>query len=373
MPRVVFVSGHYYESKRRAGFHWLAHAYWKAGWEVLFITTSISWLSRFRGDPRFKCPAMAERGRLKTVTDRLTSYVWFTPWHPAHLRLALANAFVSPLYRRYGALPLGPAADYVREADLVIMESTPGLMLFDQLKALAPSAYFIYRVSDDIRLLRIHPVVHAFEKCVGSRFDMVSSPCAHTHGKFAHLPNAFMHPHGINTEAFAEKHPNPYPDGTINLVFVGNSHFDYDFLDRASRQYPEVSFHIIGPIPNLPHRENIITYGEIPFAQTVPYIQHAHAGLAIRSYGIGAESLGESLKVLQYTHCHLPYIAPEFMRSNRSNVFCYHPGDDASIREAVQDALRFDRDTACWQHVYSWDELAELLARGVVGRKGPSA
>jgi len=32
MKRVVLVSGHYFESRRRAGFHWLAEAYWRAGW-----------------------------------------------------------------------------------------------------------------------------------------------------------------------------------------------------------------------------------------------------------------------------------------------------------------------------------------------------
>jgi 2-beta-glucuronyltransferase len=373
MPQVVLVSGHYYESKRKAGFHWLAHAYWQAGWDVLFITASISWISRMRHDSRFEYPILRERGRVKTVTERLSSYIWFTPWHPADLRIGLANRLVQPLFARYGSFSLGEAAARVKEADLIVMESTPGLLLFEQLKGLAPTARFAYRVSDDLRLIRNHPLVLSYEQAIAPRFDVVSSPCGYIHRYFAHLPGAHLHPHGINTEAFAGEQPNPYQPGTTNLVFVGNSHFDYDFLERASRLFPEVLFHIIGPIENLPRRDNIIAYGEIPFAQTIPYLRHADAGLQIRAYSPGAESLTDSLKVLQYTYCHIPYIAPEFLHTDRPNLFCYRSGNDGSVQAAVEGALRFDRAAVDWEHIRSWDELAALLAGGASAPEGTPA
>lgn len=362
MPRVILVSGHYYESKRRAGFHWLAYAYWQAGWEVLFITASISTISRLRGDPRFEYPVLEEQGKVKTVADRLLSYVWYTPWHPADFRVGVVNRIVWPLFARYGNLPVGAAAEVVKGADLIILESTPGLMLFDQFKQLAPSARFVYRVSDDLRLIRNHPVVRTREARVAPRFDLVSSPCSYIHRHFAHLPNAVVHPHGINKSHFDTPAANPYAAGTRNIVFVGNSHFDYDFTDRACRLFPDVQFHIIGPISGLPAHPNLVTYGEIPFADTIPYLQHADVGLQIRAYSHGAESLSDSLKVLQYTYCRKPYIAPDFLRTERPNLFCYQPGDDASIQAAVDGALRFDGTGRDWETVRSWDELAAVLA-----------
>ena len=92
MRTVILVSGHYLESKRRAGFHWLADAFWRAGGEVLFFTAGLSHLSRLRGDQRFQFPVRAEAKRIKWVRERLASFVWFTPWHTANLRLALLNA-----------------------------------------------------------------------------------------------------------------------------------------------------------------------------------------------------------------------------------------------------------------------------------------
>ena len=36
MKRAVLVTGHYWESRRKAGFHWIADALLRDGWEVLF-------------------------------------------------------------------------------------------------------------------------------------------------------------------------------------------------------------------------------------------------------------------------------------------------------------------------------------------------
>src|SRR3954452_11309824 len=88
---VVLFSQHYFASKRNAGFHLLAEAYWKLGWDVLFVTAPVSWISWARRDPRLANPLVDERNRPVGVRERLTSYVLFTPTHPAHLRLDPLN------------------------------------------------------------------------------------------------------------------------------------------------------------------------------------------------------------------------------------------------------------------------------------------
>jgi 2-beta-glucuronyltransferase len=87
MPRVLLITGHYLESRHKAGFHWLADAFWRSGWDVTFFTQSISWLSWLRRDSRFRYPIFKEANRLRRVRERLASYVWLTPFHPANLRL----------------------------------------------------------------------------------------------------------------------------------------------------------------------------------------------------------------------------------------------------------------------------------------------
>src|SRR5947207_15002227 len=100
MKRVVFVTSHYLESDRKAGFHWLAEAMWRAGWHVLFFTESVSWLSLLRRDPRCKYPLFRERHHLRRVRDRLASYVWLTPFHPINLRSSFLNRLSAGLLKR---------------------------------------------------------------------------------------------------------------------------------------------------------------------------------------------------------------------------------------------------------------------------------
>jgi 2-beta-glucuronyltransferase len=360
--RIVLVTGHYYESKRRAGFHFLADAFQRAGNEVLFFTSALSWLSRLRGDARFAYPVMHERGRIKRVRSGIESYVWFTPWHPAHLRSAVLNRAAAPLYRRYSSLPLGAAEPAVRAADVFVFECSVPLMLVERFRRLRPSARFVYRVSDDQRLLHNHPIILEIEAKVAPTFDLISAPSEFLHDRFRHLPQAVLQRHGLQKEVFDAIAPNPYPQPeAVNCIFVGNAHLDVDFLERASAEFPAWWFHIIGPFSSLPRRPNILGYGELPFLRTIPYLQHASIGLTALTYRFGAESFTDSLKTLQYTYCGLPVVAPEFLRMSRRNAFYYGPGDSGSIRDALLAARGFDRAAIGRDDIPSWDDLAAAM------------
>jgi 2-beta-glucuronyltransferase len=363
MRRVVLVSGHYLQSKRRAGFHWLADEYHKAGWQVIFVTASLSWLSYIRRDHRLAYDLRRQANRLVWPQDRLGSYVWFTPWHPANLRIGLLNELTRSAFAQYGDLPMPGDSDIFASADLIILESTPGLMLAPRCKRIAPNARMVYRVSDDMRLLRNHPaVLDAEEKLVG-QFDLVSTPSDYIYRRFAKLPRAALQYHGINKEAFDQPRPNPYAnDKRTKAVFVGNAYFDHDFLRIAATLKPDWVFHIIGPIPGLPRSDNIIPHGELPFNDTIPFLQHADVGLQTIACSPGAESFTDSLKILQYTYCRLPIIAPDFLKSPRPNLCLYKPCDREGIARSLAHAEKFERTSIDVSGINSWRELASQLA-----------
>jgi 2-beta-glucuronyltransferase len=362
LKRVLLVSGHYLQSERKAGFHWLAEAYWSMGWDVTFVTASLSWLSVLRKDSRLGYPVREEANRLVPVRGRLSSFVLFTAYHPANLRSNVLNALSTPLFKRYDRARLDQLERAVTAADLIIFESTPGLLLFDRFRAMNRGARFVYRVSDDLRLLRNHPVVIKTERAVSPEFDLVSVPSRSMQALFPGASNLRLHMHAVDKTLLDAPSKSPYGDCGPNAVFVGNSHFDYDFLERACRLMRDWTFHIIGPIAGLPSAPNVVSYGSMPFAQTVPYIQHADAGLQIRSYGEGAESLSDSLKVLQYSYCGLGVVAPDFLSSQRPNMFTYRRGDAISIREALEAARNFTGRPFDRSDIRSWEELAEDLA-----------
>ena len=64
MKKIVLITGHYYSSKRKAGFHFLAEAFAKDGYDVTFITTGLSLLSILKKDYRFM-----EKGFIKNLIN----------------------------------------------------------------------------------------------------------------------------------------------------------------------------------------------------------------------------------------------------------------------------------------------------------------
>jgi 2-beta-glucuronyltransferase len=357
MKRVVFVTSHYLDSPRKAGFHWLAESFWRAGWQVLFFTESISWLSFLRRDPRCKHPIFREAGRLRYLRERLGSYVWLTPFHPINLRSRLLNRLSNPLLSLYPRFSLGEAEQEIAQADLFVFDSDHGLFLFDRFKQLNPRARFVYRVSDDIRMMRHNPLLPTQEERIVERFDLISSPSSVFGRRFADLPNVYLHNHGLEKELFDRPHANPYRTASPNVLYVGKHYYDADFVVRAMRLFPAWSFHVFGDVGALPAASNLICHAEL-----IPYLQHADLGLQTLTYTPGAEWFTDSLKMFQYTYCRLPIVAPSFLKHERPHVFYYEPGDDASIRQALLDAHAFDRTRISCAGVLTWDELAAKLA-----------
>lgn len=100
----------------------------------------------------------------------------------------------------------------------------------------------------------------------------------------------------------------------------------------------------------------------MPFEDTIPYVKFATTGLQIRTNADGiAETLSDSLKMLQYSYCSLPVIAPVVMPAHhRENIFYYKYGDECSIRECIEHALNFDRNEFSVS-IKSWNEVAMEL------------
>lgn len=367
MKKIILITGHYWLSKRKAGFHWLANAFWQLGWEVTFLTVAISYLSLLKKDYRFQYPILKQANQLIEIKPKFYSYVYFTPWHPANLRLDLFNHLSKELFRHYSSFINSVLDQEIKASDLFIFESTPGIVLFDYFSSLNQKAKLIYRVSDDLAFLKNHPLVLKKEQECASQFDLVSVPSEFLYHKFKDNSNCCLHYHGIPKALFQDNCQSPYQThNQINAIFVGNSYLDYDFFYWASQLFPNWSFHIIGNFPNLSdyNYENVIAYGEMPFSETIPYLVHADIGLQVRTYSPGVESLSDSLKVIQYTYCQLPIVAPSYLPSSREHFFYYYPRDPTTIKKALLKASCYPREKINTQGIYSWEELAlELLER----------
>ena len=331
--RVVLISGHYLGSKRRAGFHHLANAYWSLGWDVTFVTAAISRLSRLKGDYRFAYPVREEANRLVPVRERLTSYVLMTRVHPGGLGSDFANRLVSPWFRRYAHAPLGALEARLRDADLVVFEGTAALLWVERIRGLAPRARLVYRASDDLRALGVHPLILEAEERAVPLFDLVSAPTEEVAEVLRRYGPVEVHPPAVDKLALDRPTESPYESETA-AVFAGVSPlFDYETLATAAELVPGVVFHVIGP-PARPSPPNVSFHPELSFDELVPYLQHASFGLLF--FPAGYASLGQGNKVAQYSYCRLPIVAPADLGAERPNVVAFARGDAESLREALE-------------------------------------
>jgi 2-beta-glucuronyltransferase len=356
---VVLISGHYLGSKRRAGFHHLASAYWNLGWDVTFVTAAISTLSGLRGDFRFEYPVREEANRLVPVQERLTSYVLMTRTHPGNLGHGVANRLARPYFARYARAPLGPLEDRLQEADLIVFEGTAALLLVERIRALAPGARLVYRASDDLRMLGVHPLIVEAEERAVPMFDLVSAPTQEVADVLRRYGSVEVHPPAVDKKALDRSSESPYEAGEA-AIFAGVSPlFDYASLSMAAEVVPHVGFHVVGP-PTRPSPPNVSFHPELPFDELVPYLRHATFGLLF--FPAGYASLGQGNKVAQYSYCRLPIVAPSDLRADRPNVVVFERGDAESLRRALEQAERMPHSPAFAEGVRSSEELAATLA-----------
>lgn len=362
MKRAVLISFQLWNSKRQAGFHHIASSLLAMGYEVLFITGCASYLSYIKGDYRAPIIKSSPKNIITDAGNRLKTFIRFTYIHPVNLRNKFLNSVSGNMFLKYSDAmnTFKDVNEFAGFADLIVFESFPGLLWFDHFKKINPDAKFVYRVSDDIEFQNQHPLIIKTENNLSQQFDLVSVPSEYIYNKFSNLKNVKLHYHGIDMDKFDTAAINPY-HGRKNFIFTGNSYFDFDFLKIASAKFPDINFHIIGAIESNVKAQNVKYHGELNFDQTIPFIKFADAGLHNLTYAKGVESFSDSLKVIQYSYCRLPIIVPEAIKSKRNNFIYYKPNDPESIVNAVESALRFNRETIKTDGIYSWNTLTQKL------------
>lgn len=368
---VVLLSNHANHSRRKAGFHHLAEALHAMGHTVTFVTTGLSLISYARKDFRTMIEGIREQfGRSVEVKPGFHSYVHFTRWHPHSLVLPWLNNLTAGLMDRYADYPLGNLEPVLTNADMIIYESCAALFLFRKAKALAPYAKHVYRVSDDIAVMRsTHPRLIELEREIAPQFDLISVPYRTLFDKFSYAGNTVFHGHGLNKELFSTSSPSPYTTGN-NCVYVGIGFFDYGFIDAASRLCPDAHFHLIGPLTPSTTAPNVHWYGEKPFAETIPYIQHADVGLQI-IVGKDMKVFQDTLKIVQYRYCGLPIVVNSEMRFDKEGFFHYDTDDESSMQQCVYAALQSGKDMSRSLEVQSWQQIAEKIINDPSGDTTP--
>lgn len=346
--RAVILTGHFAIQKRKANILWLSDELRANGWHVTIITVGYSWISRLRGDRRFKSLYGRPKPGIQVIDDTLTNIFQYAPIHPFSLRSAMLDHVARPFHRAFEAYWRPRLRAPLKDADLVVVESGPPLMLAPHAARYAPDATLVYRVSDDVKLLELPDFVRAAELRFAPLFDRISMASPILAEVFSGHPRVAIDPNGISKALFSKVLPDPFPSERAirEAVCAGTTQFDMDAVLAIARQRPRWRLHILGRLQgNLPQDvpPNVVFYGEQPFEKTASFIKHADIGLAPYLDRPGVEyQTTQSNRILQYRYFGLPIIGPaRLCDPSFPSIFGYSDLTPESLNTALSNIEAF--------------------------------
>ncbi|MEM6603314.1 MAG: hypothetical protein AAF621_04620 [Pseudomonadota bacterium] len=362
IQKVCFLTVHSADSLRKVDFHFWNEECLKKSIQTKFVTlgfSSVTFLKK-RGKnytPAFNC--WEDHGAC-------SHFKWKPLFHPFSLGNNILNIISTPLFGLYPRLAPQSLWDGLAESDIFIVENGAGLLLIPEIKKRFPKSKIIYSVCDRIETLNYHPIILTAEKAALPLIDAIRVPAEIMVQDYPDHPNVRYIPHGLEKELFEREHPNPY-NKTKNIISVGDMLFDAKTIEIAAKLFPAYTFHLFGREAYLNRAfDNVISYGEKPFSDIAPYIQHADIGMAPYRSAQNADYLSQSsMKMIQYTYCKLPILAPKFAATGRAHVAGYSPEDAESIKSAIEYAISYDRNHIDRSSVLGWPECVDLMLGSV--------
>jgi len=357
MTKALFISVHDFRSLRKASVHFIAAEIAKRG-QVRFFSVGLSRLSERRGDTRFN---LAEKANRVETVGGVECYLWRQFWHPFTMRnQALLPAETAMFYAYRRMVPAIPR-QWMREADLVFIESGLAAVFIADVRRKNPNARIVYLASDDLDTVGCAETIKRDFKRNFDMIDTVRLPSRYLLPGMPHGETSILVPHGIDKSIAAPRYADPY-GGRRACVSVGSMLFDASFFRIAAGLFPEIEFHVIGAGAAAAGlaAANIVIHPEMAFADTLPYLQHAAFGVApYRDADTPLYLIDTSLKLRQFALFGIPSVCPNFALGDVPGRFGYVPGDARSIESAIQRAL--DNAEAITVNALSWSDVVDRI------------
>jgi 2-beta-glucuronyltransferase len=356
--KFVMIAGHQALAPRKVGFHFWSEHLTARGDDVYFIAAGQSYLSLLKS----KSLPSKPYNRWVLQANRLFAMSWIPPFSPC-LNYPVLNFFLLPLFSLYFRFFPRAALLHIQDADYIVVESGPGLVLIPLLARACPAAKIIYEVSDRLVTVGAHPTIIRAEQAALPYCNLIRVPALVMVDDFALGAPVWYSPQGLNKSDFDEVFPSPYLQDK-NAVSIGDMLFDAVAIIIMATHFSDWTFHIFGRNAKLyKSLPNVIEYGECPITELTKYIQHANIGLAPYKTAPNCEYLSQSsLKMIQYTYCQLPIVAPNFAAQGRPHVLAYETSEKPEgVIAAFNCAINFDRASVNATNVLSWGEMFENM------------
>ena len=359
MQNILLITGHVAGGPLKASALFLAEALAENGYKIQVVTVDFSLLRKYIKKISPGVPVSIQY----SVAKNFNAYVWMPIFHPINIKLKFVVYFLSKLYP---FLINRQIKSYASKADIIVVESGTGMLLAPRLKSINRNAPTLLMMCDLMETLPCSPIVTKIANSSIKLFDLVSFPAEGMRSSLSEANNLLFLPQGLDKKMFEGEAPSPFTQAK-QVVSVGDMLFDASLIETLAKAYPDWTFHLFGKKAEIPTKlDNVVEHGEIPFAQLVPYLRHADIGLAPYREAPHVEYLSQSsLKLVQYTYCQLPIVAPQFAAAGREHVCAYKVGNAPSIIEAFARAIEYPRTTIDRSKTKDWSENANILAQSI--------
>ena len=345
-----------YRTPRKANLHFIADELVQRG-KTRFFSLRYSHLSRYKADPRCEIDAHANQVE---ISKDVECFLWKTPVHPFNTRKKSLRPLENLLFQGYRTFLHPVLRQWLEEADIIFFESGTAPVFFDIACRLNPRAKKVYIASDDLHTIAVADFVH---RCFEDAAPRMSALCLPSRALAATMPesdNKYYVPHGLDHGIAEQADPCPYGLGE-HAVSVGSMLFDPGFFRIAAQAFPDIQFHVIGSGHDQEvYPENVHVYAEMPFKDTLRYINHATFGIApYHSADVPDYLADTSMKLMQYDFFGLPAVCPLSVVGSYRSRFGYRVGDAASIEMAIRAALAAPHVPS--MQYLSWADVVDRL------------
>ncbi|ALQ96539.2 glycosyltransferase [Xylella fastidiosa subsp. pauca] len=352
-PNYLVLSAHDYRTPRRASIHFITDELAKRG-DTRFFSLRYSLLSRLKKDLRVPLDEYANH---VVEYNGVHCYLWRTLVHPFNTRRSWLRGIEDMLFRWYVQHPPEILLQWIREADIILFESGTAVAFIDMAKRINPSARLIYNASDSLSAINVACYIEREFQRVAASLDVIAVVSPAMTKEIPSHGNVFYIGHGVLQNLSELGGPSPY-EGGIHAVSVGSMLFDPLFFVVAGKEFPHITFHVIGSgmgrHPDYP--DNVVVYGEMKYVETIRYIRHASFGIAPYVSQQVPEYLADSsMKLLQYDFFGLPAVCPHAVVGSYPTRFGYTPGNAIELVAAIKRALQAPHQQS--RQYLSWEEV----------------
>jgi glycosyltransferase involved in cell wall biosynthesis len=320
---VLMACTNYWYSPFQVGSHHIAQGFMEDGWKVAFVSDPISPFHLLKAqNSQLKDRFALYRSRGRWLYDkRLWTYIPGTLVSPNNKPI-LRSGFVN---REWQRLTWPNVISTIEKngfgnVDLLYIDSAIQAFWLEAIhyeKA-------VFRVADNqAGFAKFTPEMQAIEKRIASSVDLVVYTARELQDHIETLqPKNMLHlPNGVNFKHFecgAQLKPDDLKEiSTPIAIYVGamDVWFDFELVNYAATELPNVAFVLIGPADlansRLKHLPNIHVLGRRSYEELPRYLLNANVGIIPfneKDYPVLVNSINP-LKLYEYFACGLPVVS----------------------------------------------------------------